>query len=177
MKHVREKFLVCCLSCLCVLEFLWGVRLCVVVVGGCSGEGWMGGDAGGVFWEERGLGLCLWLKIPWFWHLLFQFSLQLLNNDIAIPLSHFGSCLILYDFLKFLSHGKWCASFGLLWLWCPIHCCLYFFCHFPIGPYALSLLLLPRYLGAPLCVCWMGTHCFGTVNISCLHEHLVDMYQ
>ena len=48
---------------------------------------------------------------------------------------------------------------------------------FLIGPYALSLLLLPTYLGAPLCVCWMGTHCFGTVNISCLHEHLVDMYQ
>ena len=55
---------------------------------------------GECFGEERGLGLCLWLKIPWFWHLLFQFSLQLLNNDIAFPLSHFGSCLILYDILK-----------------------------------------------------------------------------
>ena len=49
--------------------------------------------------------------------------------------------------------------------------------HFLIGPYALSLFLLPSYLDAPFCVCWMGTHCFGTVNFNCLHEHLIDMYQ
>ena len=48
---------------------------------------------------------------------------------------------------------------------------------FLIGPYALSLLSFPRYLDAPFCVSWMGIHCFGTVNFSCLHEHLVDMYQ
>ena len=28
----------------------------MVVVGGCSGEGWMGEDAGGVFWGGKGFG-------------------------------------------------------------------------------------------------------------------------
>ena len=162
---------------MCVGVFVGGV--CVwwwlEVVQGKGG--WVGMQEE-CFGEERGLGLCLWLKIPWFWHHLFQFSLQLLYNDIAVPLSHFGSCLILYDILKFLSHGNWCASFGLLWLWCPIYSLLSVFSvRFLIGPYALSLLLLPRCLDAPFCVCWIGTHCFETVNFSCLHEHLVDMYQ
>ena len=61
---------------------------------------------------------------------------------------------------------------------CPIHCSV-FSVHFLIGPYALSFLPLPRYLDsdASFCVCWIGTHCFDTVNFSYLHEHLVDMYQ
>ena len=28
----------------------------MVVVGGCSGEGWMGGDVGRVFWGGKGFG-------------------------------------------------------------------------------------------------------------------------
>ena len=146
-----------------------------MVVGGCLGERWVGMQ-GENFGVGRGMGLCLLLRIPWFWRPLFQFSLQLLNNNIAIPLSHFGSCLILYDFLKFLSHGKWCASFGLLWLWLFYPLLTVFFVRFLIGPYALSLLPLPRFLDAPFCVCLIGTHCFETVNFSCLHEHLADMY-
>ena len=75
--------------------------------------GWVGMQ-GECFGVGRGMGLCLWLKIPWFWRPLFQFSLQLLNSNIAIPFSLFGSCLILYDFLKFLSHGNWCASWAAM---------------------------------------------------------------
>ena len=64
----------CLLSVLsvCVGVFVGGC-LCVVVVGGCSGEGWMGEDAGGVFWGGKGLGLCFWLKIPWFEIFYFNF--------------------------------------------------------------------------------------------------------
>ena len=87
----------------------------------------------------------------------------------------------------FLPHVIWFFEIPVSWqmvciLWVAMAVVSYsllfvFSYRFLIGPYALSLLLLPRYLGAPLCVCWMGTHCFGTVNFSCLQEHLVDMYQ
>ena len=107
----------CLLSVLSVC--VW-VCVCVVVVG--VEEGWVGmlGECFRVGW---GLEYVCW-KYPGFEVLYFSF---LYNYNIALTLSHFGSCLILYDILlKFLSHGNWCASFGLLWLCCPIHCSLSF---------------------------------------------------
>ena len=57
-----------------------------------------------------------------------------LNYNIALPpfkpfwfLSHM-------IFLKFLFHGNWCASFGLLWLWMSYSLLSVFSACFLIGP-------------------------------------------
>ena len=121
-----------------------------------------------------GVGMCLLLKIPWIWSpFFFNF---LYNYNIALTLSYFGSCLILYNTLKFLSHGNLCSSFGLLWLCLSYSLLSVFSASFLIGPQAFSVLPLPRFLITPFFASW-GTHCFETVNFSYwLHEHLCYLY-
>ena len=111
------------------------LSVCVGVCGGVfvcgGGRGLFGrrvvGMQGECFGVGRGMVLCLWLKIPWFWSPLFQFSLQLWNNNITIPISHFGPCLISYDFWNSCLMAIGVPVLGCYGYGCPIHCS---FCSF-----------------------------------------------